>query len=179
MIALKIATTGLDPSDEVIAISVWDELQGLIFNTYVQPVRHTTWETGFFNGITPEELRRNSQFAEPWTEVCPILQEFVNRSGGVILYNAEFVLGKLPGLKVPKYIDLQKVYNIINGELMVQDYVVSYRLCALKHMAKRFGIDIRNKDMGRPEQSSEVLMKCYQEARRLYRTPVDRAVVVA
>lgn len=176
MIAIKIATTGLEPAtDEIIAISIFDDATNTyLINALITPVRNSYWDNTDYNAITPQMFSR-PDVSIPWVEILPIVQDIVNNSDGVIVYNAQFMIDFMPGLSVPCFVDLMPIYAAINGEVFDPDNM-SFTLKTMRHAAKRFGVDARNRRLGLPSDSVVVLMECFRNIRRFYKPLLDKGI---
>lgn len=176
MIAIKIATTGLDPSvDEIIAISIFDEdTNSYLLNALITPVRNSYWENAPYNAITPQ-MFSHPDVSIPWTEILTIVQDIVNNSDGVVVYNAQFMIDFMPGLSVPCFVDLMPIYAAINGEIFDVDDM-SFTLKSMAHAARRFGVDARNRKFGLPSDSVVILMECLKNIKRYYKPLLDKGI---
>lgn len=173
MIAIKIATTGLDSQkDEIIGISICDEEGKYLINTYIEPVRSNHWETSSYNSIKPDEVFTGHFI--PWNDLVPVVQDIINASDGVIVYNAQFMIDFMPGISVPCFCDLMPIYAAINGEILETDYQLEFKNRSLEHAAHRFGVDTRNKKLGYPCDSVIVLMRTYLNAKVYYNALIEK-----
>ena len=166
MLAIRIATTGLEDTDEIIGISIFDDHEGSVFNALVRPTHNAYWETSEMNNIHPEDFINADTYT--WSEFLPMIQEKVNSTDCVIVYNAPFMMKFMPGLSVSRYIDLMPVYSIINGETVEVDYDLQILFKSLAHCSCRFGIDLRNRNIYNVTEGAAILMDCYKSICRFY-----------
>lgn len=166
MIAIRIATTGLEDNDEIIGISIFDDKEGSIFTALIKPTHNSYWETSEMNGIHPEDFANLTTYT--WPEFLPIIQDKINASDGVIVFNAPFMMKFMPGLSVSRYVDLMPIYSRINGEVLEADYKVEPLLKSLTHCSHRFGVDLRRRNIYNIKDGAAVLMECYRGMSRFY-----------
>lgn len=167
MIALRIATTGLDPiTDEIVGICIVDEFENVLMNTLIRPINHSTWDTDFCK-VLPESVF--GAIYPTWNEVIPYVQDIINRADGVILYNSYFMKSFMPQIQFNYYVDLMTIYAIVNGEMIeIEGAAPEYKMKKLWHACQRFGIDISNLELKIPYDGSRALMRCYKEASKFY-----------
>ena len=181
MVALKIATTGLDPSvDEIIGICMVDERNTVLFNALIQPVRKLEWDNSPYNKITPADIA-NAECPITWRELCPVVQdkinELISRGDIILIYNQDFYMNFMPGLTVPAFVDLMPLYSLINGETLDTDSGdTSYKWESMKHASERFGIDPSYYDLGYPVSSAQMLLMVYKAIRRYYGETLNRYI---
>lgn len=82
-IVLDVETTGLDPQlDEILQLSIIDENGSILFNEYIKPVRHESWdEAEAIHHISPETVKD-----------CKTLDEH-KETLQKILYDADCIIG--------------------------------------------------------------------------------------
>lgn len=85
-IYLDTETTGLDPDDEILEVSIIDDEDRVLLNTLIRPIHHTIWPRAqAFHGISPEMVKhfptiKSYQY---------VIAELCHRRD-LVIYNAEY-----------------------------------------------------------------------------------------
>lgn len=82
---LDTETTGLNPTDEIIEISIVDHDGTLLLETLVKPSRLIPAEATAIHGITNADVQSSRAWPIVWAQVKPLLSERV-----VVIYNDDF-----------------------------------------------------------------------------------------
>lgn len=93
MIVIDTETTGLSPyNDEMLQVSCIDGSGNVLLNTYLHPVRHTSWpDAQRVNHISSDMVAS----APTYEEIMPKVQKLFDDADAVIGYNVGFDLGFL------------------------------------------------------------------------------------
>lgn len=144
---LDTETTGLDPSAEIVEISVVDQDGKIILDTLVKPTRQIPADAIRIHGITDEMVKNAPTWPEVWTNVT---QAVTGRYIGI--YNADFdlrmvrqshlVYGINGGLQTARIFDVMKLYA---------DFIGSTRWVTLDVACRRSGIPIPNTHRARED----------------------------
>jgi DNA polymerase-3 subunit epsilon len=143
---LDTETTGLNPSDEIIEISIVDHDGKVLLETLVRPSQPIPPDATRIHGITNEETQAARTWPVIWPEVRSILFERV-----VVIYNQEFDLRmmaqsharyRLPWKEHFNTFDLLKLYAEYRGEWDPRRR--SYRYHSLDAAGKQCGIVLQN-----------------------------------
>ena len=92
VIALDTETTGLDPADEILQISIIDDNGNILLDTLVHPYYHSTWaDAERIHGISPDMVA-----GAPYPhELLPTIKTIFSETFLLIGYNTDFDLGFL------------------------------------------------------------------------------------
>ena len=92
VIVLDTETTGLDPADEILQISIIDDNGNILLDTLVHPYYHSTWaDAERIHGISPDMVA-----GAPYPhELLPTIQAIFSETLLLIGYNTNFDLGFL------------------------------------------------------------------------------------
>ena len=143
---LDTETTGLNPSDEIIEISIVDHDGALLFETLVKPSRPIPPDATAIHGITNEDVQSSRAWPIVWPQVKPLLFSRV-----VVIYNHEFDLRmmkqsyeryNLPWNENINSFDLLKLYAEFRGEWDPRRG--GYRFHSLDSAGKQCGIALPN-----------------------------------
>lgn len=117
---LDTETTGLDPKDEIVEISIVDEDGSVLLAKFVRPGQPIPAEATRIHGITNENVKSAMPWPILWREVRPLLTGRL-----IVIYNAEFDL-RMMRQSMTKYhqpwnekfdaFDLLKVYAEFRSE---------------------------------------------------------------
>ena len=143
-IFFDVESTGLNPDqDEILQLSIINEMEEVLFNDYLRPVRHETWrEAEKIHHISPEMVRDKQTFESRKREI----QEIFNRATELIAYNAQFDISflKASGIVFPDVpisdpmIDFAYVYqeyNEIYGTFKWQKLITAAQYYGYKFQA--------------------------------------------
>lgn len=88
IICIDCETTGLNPDeDELLQVSICNGAGVKLFNSYVRPVNHKSWdEAAAINGITPEMVANAPDFSK----IRPCIQSIVDEAALIVGYNFQF-----------------------------------------------------------------------------------------
>jgi DNA polymerase-3 subunit epsilon len=84
---LDTETTGLNPKDEIVEISIVDEDGSVLIDKFVRPLQPIPSEATRIHGITNEDVKGALRWPILWQEVRPLLAGRL-----IVMYNAEFDL---------------------------------------------------------------------------------------
>ncbi|MGD0003036.1 MAG: 3'-5' exonuclease [Anaerolineaceae bacterium] len=143
---LDTETTGLDPKDEIVEISIVDEDGSVLLEKFVRPSMPIPREATRIHGITDENVKSAMPWPILWREVRPILAGRL-----IVIYNAEFDL-RMMRQSMTKYrqpwnekfdaFDLMKVYAEFRSEWDVKRQ--SYHYFSLDAAGKHARIALPN-----------------------------------
>ena len=143
-IVIDVETTGLSSIyDELLQISIIAESGEHIFNSYVKPYCHSTWEeSGQIHGIKPEDVS-NAPYMH---EITPILKSILENANVIIGYNVSFDLDFLKGYGICPHEDVQiqdvmRLYASKHGAW--SDYYQDYEWVSLSTCASRYSYDFQ------------------------------------
>lgn len=92
VIVLDTETTGLNPTDEILQISIIDDNSNILLDTLVHPYYHSTWpDAEKIHGITPD-MAANAPYPH---ELLPTIKTIFSETALLIGYNPDFDLGFL------------------------------------------------------------------------------------
>jgi DNA polymerase III subunit epsilon len=143
---LDTETTGLNPSDEIVEISIVDHDGKILLESLVRPSQPIPPDATRIHGITNEETQAARTWPVIWPEVRSILFERV-----VVIYNQEFDLRmmaqsharyRLPWKERFTTFDLLKLYAEYRGEWDPRRR--AYRYHSLDAAGKQCGISLPN-----------------------------------
>lgn len=165
VVALDTETTGFNPDDEVLQLSVVNEAGKTVFNQYFKPEHKTSWESAMAcNHITPESLQDKQPISAYKEQIETILKE----SKAIVGYNTGFDMTMLNqnGIDLPnekKYIDLMMPFAKVYGEKTREGQPKRQKLivCAAYYGFKQGG-EWHN-SMG----DTDATMHCYRKMRNL------------
>jgi DNA polymerase III subunit epsilon len=143
---LDTETTGLDPKDEIVEISIVDEDGSVLLDKFVRPSQPIPLEATRIHGITNENVKGAMLWPIVWQEVRPLLAGRL-----IVMYNSEFDL-RMMRQSMTKYrqpwnakfdtFDLLKVYAEFRSEWDLKRQ--SYRYFSLDSAGKYSGIALPN-----------------------------------
>ncbi len=109
LICLDLETTGLDPEDEILQISIIDGDYNVLMNEYVRPEHHDSWpQAQNVNHISPEMVQNK-----------PVLKELASRIAE-ILSSAEIIVGYNIGFDMSYLTDFLPDHEIAYEDVMLQ-----------------------------------------------------------
>lgn len=141
-IVLDVKTTGLDPQlDEILQLSIIDEKGSILFNEYIKPVRHESWnDAEAIHNISPAMVKNCKTLDEHRETIQKILYD----ADCIIGYNVSFDLKFLIcagfsycAINAVKTTDVMKDFAPIFGEW--DEYHGDYRWQTLSTCAKYYG----------------------------------------
>lgn len=164
-VCFDVETTGLNPwHDEIIQISMIDENEKTLLNSYVKPVDHTSWpEAEAVNGIS-YDMVKNSPTIE---QLKDKIQEIIDQANGLIGYNLDFDIKFLIGSDItissdkPRH-DVMLLFAPIYGEY--SDYFDDYKWQKLKTCADYFGYRFKAHDSF---EDVKATLFCYKKIKNL------------
>jgi DNA polymerase III epsilon subunit-like protein len=143
---LDTETTGLDPKDEIVEISIVDDDGAVLLDKFVRPSMPIPHEATRIHGITNEDVKSAMPWPILWREVRPLLSGRL-----IVMYNAEFDVRMMKQSMV-KYrqpwnerldtFDLLKVYAEFRSEWDMKRQ--SYRYFSLDAAGKQAQIALPN-----------------------------------
>lgn len=166
MIVIDTETTGLSPyNDEMLQVSCIDGSGNVLLNTYLHPVRHTSWpDAQRVNHISSDMVAS----APTYEEIMPKVQKLFDDADAVIGYNVGFDLGFLraAGLIITEnmsVIDVMLDFAEIYGEW--NDYFGDYKWQTLVTCAQYYKYDASYIDGGAHDSLADVraTLYCYQK----------------
>ena len=143
---LDTETTGLDPKDEIVEISIVDEDGSLMLEKYVRPNQPIPYEASRIHGITDKDVKGAMQWPILWQTIRPLLAGRL-----IVMYNADFDVRmmkqsmtkyRLPWNEKFDTFDLLKVYAEFRSEWDMKRQ--SYRYFSLDAAGKHSGIALPN-----------------------------------
>lgn len=146
IIVLDTETTGLNPDiDELLQVSIIDDREDILFNSYIKP-KATEWpDAQRVNGITPELVSD----APTIEEVRGIISTYTACADVIIGYNGGFDLDFLraAGCEINPdavIVDVMDLFSAIYGEW--SDYFGSYKWQKLSTCAAYYGYKFKAHD---------------------------------
>lgn len=145
-VVFDVETTGLDPvHDEIIQFSAINGDGKVLLNTYVKPVRHTTWrEAERVNGISPDMVKDMPTINDLWETI----QSIFLSANLLIAYNGSFDIEFLRSAKIfvpdVEYYDVMFSFAEIYGEW--NDYYGEYKWQKLSKCAEYYGYEFKAHD---------------------------------
>ncbi len=138
-IVLDVETTGLDPQlDEILQLSIIDEKGSILFNEYVKPVRHESWEDAeAIHHISPEMVKECKTLDEHRETIQKILYDAIYIIGYNVDFDLQFLVFSGFNYYALKKIDVMKDFAPIYGEW--DEYHGDYRWQTLSRCAKYYG----------------------------------------
>ncbi len=143
---LDTETTGLDPKDEIVEISIVDDDGAVLLDKFVRPSMPIPPEATRIHGITNEDVKGAMPWPILWREVRPLLYGRL-----IVMYNADFDVRMMKQSMV-KYrqpwnesldtFDLLKVYAEFRSEWDMKRQ--SYRYFSLDAAGKQAQIALPN-----------------------------------
>lgn len=140
-IVLDTETTGLNAAeDEILQVSIIDNEDAVLFDSYIKPTQHTEWaEAERIHHITPEMVADAPTIAE----VMPEINDILNRYDKIVGYNLKFDKAFLENngaeFLSTEYADVMKMFAPIYGEW--NDQRGSYKWQKLTIAADYYGYD--------------------------------------
>ena len=143
---LDTETTGLDPKDEIVEISIVDEDGSVLLDNFVRPSQPIPSEATRIHGITNEDVKTALRWPFLWREVRPLLAGRL-----IVMYNADFdvrmmrqsmITYRQPWTEKFDTFDLLKVYAEFRSEWDMKRQ--SYRYFSLDAAGKHARIALPN-----------------------------------
>lgn len=112
LVVLDVETTGLDSkTDEILQLSMIDEKGRILFNEYLKPQYHTSWEDAQrIHHITPDDVKD----CQPIQKFLPEINEIIRNADVIVGYNHEYF--DIPFLKQAGVIipDDKKTFDVMH-----------------------------------------------------------------
>ncbi len=143
---LDTETTGLERNDEIIEISIVDDLGNVVYESLVKPRKTIPFDATRVHGITNAEVQGARTWPIIWTEIREVL-----RGKLIVMYNDEFdlrmmqqsyTLYNLPWKDKLTTFDLLKLYAQFRG--IWDPKRRGYRYHSLANAGMHCGIDLPN-----------------------------------